>query len=69
MTPTAADVGRPVKIRASGDFYKYIDGRTGKIESFESGHVVVRCPSDEFCEVDLIFVVPPDQLELISDEA
>lgn len=57
-------IGREVRVKAADDFYAFIDGRTGTVQSFESGHAMIRCQSEEFDDVDLFFVVPPDQLEL-----
>ncbi len=58
-------VGSRVRIKASDDFYAFVDGKTGLLHAFDSGHAVVRSPSEEFPESELTFLVPPDQLELI----
>lgn len=59
------NIGARVCVRAADDFYAFINGKEGVIDRFESGHAVIRTPSTEFEGVELQFLIPPDQLEIL----
>lgn len=59
-------IGRPVRVKADGDFFAFIDGWELTLTGFESGHGVCTRQSPEFPETSQLFYVPPDQLEPIE---
>lgn len=53
--------GDRVLIAARDDFYAFVDGWYGRVESFTGGHAVVVC---DRADGEKRFLVPPDQLVL-----
>lgn len=64
----AANIGQRARVRAADHFYAFIDGWTGAIDGFlDNGLAVLKVAAQENGQdVDKLFYLPPDQLELIT---
>ena len=59
------DIGRQVIIRAADAFYEFVDGWTGLLTGFEAGCAVVSVPDQTVAGGFKVFLVPPDQVNLL----